>query len=112
MRKAVLLSVAALLMSSPAFAAEWKGKISDSMCGVTHPAGEHGGKKTSEHDCTESCVKGGAKYVFVSGDKVYKIANQDLAALKTHSGEDVTVTGEMKGDTVTISKIAAAPAKQ
>ena len=106
MKKALAFVAVAFLASSvPALAAEWTGKISDSMCGVKHPAGEHAGKTTSEHDCTESCVKGGAKYVFVTGDKIYKIANQDFAALKTHSGHDVVLTGDMKDDTVTVTKI-------
>jgi hypothetical protein len=43
--------------------------------------------------------------VFVTGDKVYKIANQDLAALKVHAGHEVNLTGEMKGDSITVSKI-------
>ena len=47
-----------------------------------------------------------AKYVFVGeGDKVYKIANQNFAGLKTHAGHSVTVSGTMKDDTVTIAKI-------
>jgi hypothetical protein len=51
-------------------------------------------------------VKKDAKYVFVGDkDKVYKIANQDFAGLKAHAGHTVTVTGETKDDTVTISKI-------
>jgi hypothetical protein len=43
--------------------------------------------------------------VFVSGGKVYKIENQDLALLQEHAGHTVQLTGEMKGDTITVSKI-------
>ena len=45
-------------------------------------------------------------------DKVYKIANQDFAGLKTHAGHEVTVTGETKDDTVTITKIEMPAAKK
>jgi hypothetical protein len=41
----------------------------------------------------------------VSGDKVFKVANQDFAGLKAHAAHEVMLTGEMKGDTITVSKI-------
>jgi hypothetical protein len=85
----------------------WTGKISDGMCGASHAkmAAEHTGAKMTDRDCTLACVKGGDKYVFVSGGKVYKIENQDLALLQEHAGHTVQLTGEMKGDTITVSKI-------
>ena len=110
MRKTLASLAAVALMSSvPLFAAEMKGKISDAMCGAKHAAGEHGAK-TTDRECVEKCVKENAKYVFVSGDKVYKIANQDFAGLKTHAGHEVLLTGDAKDDTITVSKIAMPPA--
>jgi hypothetical protein len=98
--------VVALFSWAPSLSAEtWKGKISDAMCGAKHAAGEHGTKKMTDRECVEGCVKGGAAYVFAEGDKVYKIANQDFEGLKTHAGHEVMLTGEMKGDTITITKI-------
>ena len=96
-------------LSAFAQAAEktWAGKISDSMCGASHSKmmAEHKSGKMSDRDCTLACVKGGGKYVFVSGGKVYNIENQDLALLQDHAGHTVRLTGEMKGDTITVSKI-------
>jgi hypothetical protein len=91
----------------------WTGKISDSMCGAKHnTSAEHAGKKMSDRDCTLACVKEhNAKYVFVSGGKVYNVANQDFAALHEHAGHTVKFTGEMTGDTITVSKIVM-PAKK
>ncbi len=88
----------------------WTGKISDSMCGAKHnTAGEHGAAKMSDRDCTLACIKEhSAKYVFVQGAKVYKIDNQDFAALQEHAGHSVKLTGEKKGDTITVSKIEMA----
>jgi hypothetical protein len=115
MKKGICILAAGILMSAaPAFAATMTGTISDSMCGMKHQAGEHDGKKMTERECTEVCIKGGAKYVFVSGDKIYKIANQDFAGLKAHAGEKVTLTGDVKEDTITVAKVQtpkAAPAK-
>lgn len=115
MKKALAcLAAVAVMWAAPALADEWKGKISDSMCGAKHADGEHGTKKTTDRACVESCVKGGSTYVFVGDDgkKVYKVANQDFAGLKAHAGHDVTVTGTMKADTVTITKIEMPAAKK
>jgi hypothetical protein len=109
-----LLTAAVLFAAAPLLAAEktMNGAIGDSMCGAKHPAGEHDGKKMTDADCTKACVEGhGGKYVFVSGGKTYKIENQDFAGLKEHAGQKVALTGETKGDTVTVSKIEAAAEK-
>jgi hypothetical protein len=89
------------------FAAEqtWTGKISDTKCGVSHKSGEHSASKMSDHDCVVACVKGGAKYTFVRSGKVYNIGNQDFAGLEEHAGHTVRLTGDLNGDTITVSKI-------
>ena len=81
----------------------WTGKIGDSHCGAEHKP--MGGAKMSDRECTEMCVKADGKYVFVSKGKVYQIANQKEPALAKHAGHEVLLTGEMKGDTITVSKI-------
>jgi hypothetical protein len=115
MRQLCIAVVASMLGAGAIYAADqtWTGKISDSMCGAKHDASaEHGGKKMSDRDCTLACVKDhSAKYVFVTGGKVYNVGNQDLADLQEHAGHTVKLTGEMNGDTITVSKIAM-PAKK
>jgi hypothetical protein len=95
------------VMSASAADQTWTGKISDSMCGAKHDtAAEHVGKAMSDRDCTLACVKEhNAKYVFVSGGKVYNVSNQDFGTLQEHAGHTVKLTGEMSGDTITVSKI-------
>jgi ADP-glucose pyrophosphorylase len=113
MRKVLATAAAVVMMAGPMLAAEYKGRISDAMCNAKHAKGEHGTKEMTDRQCVEACVKGGEKYVFVGeGDKVYKIDNQDFAGLKAHAGHEVTVTGTMKDDTVTISKIEMPAAKK
>lgn len=101
-----LLPLIALLACS-AFAAEktWVGAISDSKCGAKHMTGAEHGAKMSNRDCTEACIKGGAKYVFVSKGKVYNLDNQDYAGLAEHAGHTVKLTGEMTGDTIKVSNV-------
>jgi hypothetical protein len=113
-----LLCCAGLLLGLTSFASAadmtWTGKISDSMCGASHAkmiAAHGGASKMTDRDCTLACTKAGGKFVFVTGGKVYNIANQDDKDLQTHAGHTVRLTGEMKGDTITVSKIVM-PAKK
>jgi hypothetical protein len=115
MKKFAMLA-AAILFAVPALAADkaMTGTISDAKCSGKHAKAEHGSQADSDHDCVTKCVAGGSKYVFLSGGKTYQIANQDFADLKDHGGHKVKLTGEVKGDSITVSKIempAAAPAK-
>jgi len=85
----------------------WTGQISDSMCGGSHSKmmAAHPEAKMTDHDCTNACVKAGAKYVFISNGKTYNIANQDFSDLQVHAGHTVRLTGTLDGDTITVSKI-------
>jgi len=94
-------------IASSCFAATWTGMISDSACGMSHAKMMAGDKKLkTDRDCTLACIKAGSKYVFVSDGKVYNIANQKLSSLQKDAGMQVQLTGTMKGDTITVSKIA------
>jgi hypothetical protein len=109
---AAMLVLAVVAVRFPGAApATWTGKISDSMCGADH--GAKGGTMAKDHDCTASCVKGGSKYVFVNDKdkKIYKIGNQDYAGLTIHGGHSVELTGELKDDTITVTKIVMPKAK-
>lgn len=108
MKKFVLFAAAILFATAPALMAAdktWTGVLSDSKCAGKHAKAEHGAQMDSDHDCATKCVAGGAKNVFVAGGKTYQIANQDFADLKAHQGHTVALTGEMKGDSITVSKI-------
>ncbi len=100
-----------LLLSLPSLAATktWTGQITENMCGADHSAMSSGGKKVDSHDCTLTCVKGGAKFAFLSDGKVFDIANQNLADLTKQAGQTVSLTGELASDgkTITVSKLVA-----
>jgi hypothetical protein len=68
---------------------------------------EHGEKMTDKQ-CTVACVEHGSQYVFVNGDRVLKVSNQDFAGLKQFAGDTVRLTGDVKGDTITVAKIEKA----
>ena len=44
--------------------------------------------------------------------EVYNIANQDLAALQEYAGQTVSLTGDVKGESIAVSKVAAGGKKQ
>ena len=82
--------------------AEWTGYVSETKCGVKHNDGSEASIK-----CVTHCIKGGAKPVLVVGDKVVAISNPDKVPESLY-GLKVTVQGELKGDAIEISSIAAA----
>lgn len=71
------------------------GVVSDSKCGA------------AKHDaaCVKKCVDAGEKYVLVSHGKVYQLNDQDKFA--DMGGYVVKVTGEVKGDSVTVASVEA-----
>jgi hypothetical protein len=104
----ICLAGAAFLTVAQASADDtWKGTLSDSSCAAKHSADKHGGNAKKHEDCVKKCVEGGSQYVFLTGDKVYKITNQDFADLKVHAGREVSLTGELKGESITVSKVEA-----
>ncbi len=82
----------------------YTGEVSDSMCGAKHAMGDKAA-------CTRACVKKGSNYALVVGDKVYTLKTdnkKELAELDKLAGENAKVTGTAEGDTINVSKVAAA----
>ena len=105
--KSFALFTAIFVFTTIATAAEqtWTGQISDSACGAKHEEAAEGQGKMPDRECTVACVRGGSKYVLVSDGKVFQIANQDNKDLAAHAGHTVKMTGEIKGSSITVSKI-------
>jgi hypothetical protein len=78
------------------------GMVSDSMCGAKHMA-----KDKSAADCTRECVKQGSKYALVVGKKVYTLEGHE-AELDKLAGMQVTVKGNVSGETVAIQSVESA----
>lgn len=102
--KKLLLSIALFLSMGMgyAFAAQdshLTGYIDDSMCaGAGKPM--HGSDRVA---CAKKCIKMGAKAVFVSDGKVYKIANQKEVV--KFAGKNVVIDGKVDGDTIEVTKV-------
>jgi hypothetical protein len=81
-----------------AFAAD--GTISDSLCGRRHMM-----PGASDVECTEACVKAGAKYVLVSANTIYTL-DGDLSSVKPYAGKQVHIAGKLNGSSITIASIS------
>jgi hypothetical protein len=104
------LIATSILVAAPAFAAEqsWTGKIGDSACNTKHESGVENVPAPPDKECTLNCVRGGSAFVLLSQGKIYQIANQKDPALTTFAGDAVKVTGEIKGNVITVTKIEKA----
>jgi hypothetical protein len=109
---AVLLATATLALAAgqanePANEAEnsaktFAGVITDSYCGARHS--KDSGKTSDE--CTRECVRNGAKYTLVSGEKSYALAGNENAVGKV-AGQRAHVNGTLDGDTLQVASVAA-----
>ena len=97
MNKAVLAFALAAGLSTVAPAAEFKGYVIDEKCSTV-------ASMKGDVDCATKCIKGGSPAVLLTdAGKVYKIADQ--AKVVAMAGKQVTITGQAKGDTLTVDSI-------
>ena len=100
----LLLIVSLSLLAKPQ-EQTFTGEISDSHCRGEHEPLAEGDAVLPSPQCVKLCVGSGYKYVFVVEDKVYTISNQNQADLAKFAGQTVKLTGNLKGDAMTVSKI-------
>ncbi|HWY48987.1 MAG TPA: DUF5818 domain-containing protein [Bryobacteraceae bacterium] len=98
MKKSLTLLAMAATFSFGAMAADFNGYIIDQSC--ASKAAMRGNV-----DCANKCIKGGSPAVLVTEDgKIYKFADQ--AKVLDSAGKKVTVTGKLKGDTISVDKVS------
>jgi hypothetical protein len=104
-------ALAAILFASNLATAAGKqtltGEVSDAACGARHTM-----MPGSPAECTRACVKHGAKYTLIVGDKTYVLNTTDsgiLSLLDRQAGSNVTVTGNVNGVAIQVETAVAAP---
>lgn len=78
------------------------GMITDSRCGARHSM--NSGKTSA--NCARSCVRHGAHYVLVDGEKVYALEGEPVQ-LEKLAGERVNIVGMLEGDTIKITAVVS-----
>ena len=97
MKKITALVALSFGLAASGIAAEFKGFVEDTNC-AAKPA------MKDNAACAEKCIKGGSPAVLVTPEgKIYKIADQ--AKIVDYAGKNVTVTGSVKEDTITIESV-------
>lgn len=79
------------------------GVITDDMCGRKHTMMP--GKPDA--DCIRACVKAGAHYALLAGDKLYVLTG-DAKQFEQLAGKKVQVSGNVTGTTVAVSSLTPA----
>jgi len=84
-------------LAASGMAAEFKGFVEDQKCSSMPEMKDNA-------ECAQKCIKAGSPAVLVTPEgKIYKISNQDK--IVASAGQNVTVTGKAKGDTLTIDTV-------
>jgi len=81
----------------------YEGMVTCSRCGARHSAAL---AKTAG-DCTRQCVHGGAGFALVDGERSYMLEGNEML-LKKVAGQRARVVGVVRGNTITVSSVAAA----
>jgi Protein of unknown function (DUF5818) len=97
MNKAILMFAMAAGLSTVVSAAEFKGYVIDEKCSTK-------ADMRGNVECANTCIKGGSPAVLVTEQgKIYKLDDQAKVVLL--AGKQVTITGTMKDDTITIASV-------
>jgi hypothetical protein len=78
------------------------GVITDTSCGARHMEAD---KNAAQ--CTRECVRKGASYALVAGDRVYRLEG-DTAEIDKHAGQRAQIRGLLEGNVVTVTGVGPA----
>ncbi len=81
----------------------YEGMITCSRCGARHSADS--GRTAG--DCSRVCVRGGAQFALVEGEKTY-VLDGNVTVVKKLAGQRARIVGAASGNTITVSSAAAA----
>jgi hypothetical protein len=80
----------------------YQGLVTDSRCGARHLKNSH----LSPAECARLCVRQGASYILVDGNRRYKLLGSE-EALNKFAGQRIRVSGTRQGETIQVSSAAS-----
>lgn len=78
------------------------GLISDSSCGAKHKMTD----KTAA-ECARTCVRNGAEYLLLAGDKTYPLVGHE-DEIGPLAGQKAKITGSLEDGSIKVSHVSAA----
>jgi hypothetical protein len=75
----------------------YQGMVTDSRCGARHLKNS----RLSPAECARLCVRQGASYVLVDGNRSYKLVGSE-EALDKFAGQRIRVSGTRQGETIQV----------
>jgi hypothetical protein len=76
----------------------FSGLVTDSYCGARHKRRSN----LTPEDCARACIRKGASYILVDGDRRYKLSGEE-ESLDKLLGTRATITGMRQGETISVS---------
>src|SRR5262249_45333043 len=76
----------------------YQGVVTDSRCGARHMKNS----RLNPTECARLCVRQGASYVLVDGNRRYKLVG-NAEALERFAGQRIRVSGTRQGETIQVS---------
>jgi len=110
MKKVLFLVLTLLTVGSPP-QQTWTGELRDSTCKFEHESIAEGEPVLPSPECVKACIRGGARYVFIVEEHLYEVENQKNPDLATFGGKPIKLTGELKGNAITVSRIELIPGR-
>jgi hypothetical protein len=89
--------------SAPVLEQTYQGMVTCSRCEAKHSVS----LGTTAGKCILACVRGGAAFALVDGDRTY-LLDGDLILLKQVAGRRARIVGAVKGNTIKVSSVAVA----
>jgi hypothetical protein len=77
------------------------GLVTDDICGAKHKD-----QAKNPSDCARMCVRNGAKYLLVNGDKTYSLEG-DNAQLDQLAGQRASVVGTLDGRNIKVASVSS-----
>lgn len=76
------------------------GVITDTQCGARHVRDS----TMSAAECARFCVRNGARYILVDGEKIYQLKG-DFSDLGSAAGQRVVVSGTVQDDIINVGDV-------
>lgn len=85
-------------ISPPPSGGSYQGVVTDSRCGARHTRNS----RLNPTECVRMCVRQGASYILVDGNRRYKLVGSE-EALEKFAGQRIRISGTRQGETIQVS---------